>query len=151
MWDDHWETKLRSRLTATGFSSVGDLLKSRPLAALAEFSTELECAEVQLGEFYLRETAAAGSSLRRRVQDLLFRRIRHRFPGGWISELELDRALVYSETVLLMRRVPEAASAIPALERVWSELRSLELEGWLPEDASDPRLERAFQAWASAI
>ena len=151
MWEEYWKSRLMSRITVAGYSSVTDLLQKKPGVTLAGLAKEFECAELQLSTLYLAERHEA-DRLGEGVRDLLYRKILHRFPGGWSCDHELDWALIVAEMKLVLRRTPNAEFSIPAFDRVWSELRSLDLEGWLPEGVQDSRLEAAFQrGWSPEL
>src|ERR1700759_3255568 len=95
VWRGDWKQRLRTHLSARGFSSVRELATSAPRRSFAELADDLgsgDVAAVQLEWSYLDE-AKLGGAVEHCARDFLVRQLCEHLPNGWATS-RADEAVV---------------------------------------------------------
>lgn len=140
-WKKGWQTALRERLKAAGYSSLTDFAEQRPTATFAALAEHLAPAAPIQVEALLRAEAQAGSFFGRFVRSALLRCLRE-LPNGWDGSAQgaFARACAFSSWSGAVGRGHEQAC-----HRVWDALEAAcPPNGWLPEGPEDPIISNAF-------
>jgi hypothetical protein len=149
---------LLEKLAAMGCDSVRSFLSQNPSAtyyALASSMFRPPIPPIALQRQHALEAVESGGT-REYALDLLVRELRHSLPDGWIQRTgePLHLKTVDAMGTLLgdLRIAGAAQRDRQKAERTWKSLLDLGPPlGWLPDDANDPLLRRAFEiGWPMA-
>ena len=137
--------RIQERVRAKGFASLLDFTETRPRATFLDLANDLgveDVAAVQI-EWLLKDEALNRNCFERFARATLVREMYDELPQGWgVGEkADFRRAGVYAGWCDTLGQEYDDAT-----DRVWDALKRLGPPvGWLPADADDPLVVKAFQ------
>ena len=154
-WAGDWGAKVYGALRRQGFESMSDFLAAHPLDTYDQVAARLgpHFAPVQIEHLQFLEAVESGR-MRHAASDALVRKLHEHLPRGWKrGDDAVNRAmLAYAEWAgIVETRAKLVGNPISAhiFLAVWRALERIgPPEGWLPSDARDDILVRAFaEGW----
>jgi hypothetical protein len=140
-WQADWQARLYEAVQNLGYSTITDLLRSRPAATWSQVVQELESssssrfAPVQVHTIFRAESTTP-AALNYYIKSCLIRRIREAIPQGWAVGADFRFKLVTAFahwSACLPQEYKEQC------RKTFHELESKQMEyGWLPSEPDDP-------------
>ena len=153
-WQPGWQARILYHSQLHGFSSLSELLASRPGVPYEDITSlfQTAVAPIQLVRLQLEEAGWQGG-IRPAAMDVLPRVINRAFPEGWRNgeNPEFRRASAFSAFMThIVFDAKGTKQMEAAAQQVCDELIKIDPPiGWRPSGPNDPLIQQAFsRAWA---